>query len=575
MRKRICLAILCMVSVLACAFCLAACGEKHIHTFDKSIADSKYLKSGATCTSKAEYYLSCECGAKGSETFLYGDMLPHSYKQEVAANKYLKSGATCTSKAEYYLSCECGAKGSETFLYGDMLPHTKDDGVVLSESDCETQGEVHYHCKVCNADLGKSKLPLAPHKFVLEDNYWTLSGYEASNDTRSAVIPYSCSACKKNFTKVYNATDFAFAKNKIRIEDMYSTETALIFDSENKYLVINLASGDKALSTLKTEGLYDDATGVLTVPVRYKSVALNKVKVSGFKNPKNSFAISTQIGNNITVVLHNISYTAPKNTVAFNADNVNNVTLEIEGLVDISGASGMSGITARNLSINGTGTLTVAGGDGEGGSDNGGNGGDGIKASNLTLSCDGEVLAVGGNGGNARNRDYGDNGGEGHSGRDGYKGGDGGIGIDAAQIPITQGTLGVFGGRGGRGGDASESNRSEWVNTGSKDVVGGRGGDGGNGAVAVKTGKIKITGGALSATGGSGGDSGKAGGCHDGDYSGFVALWGNTTATNGARGTAGNGGVGITDCTKEGDESLITAMDGAKGTTTMGYNQNR
>ena len=68
-----------LVSLCACfgAFVLSACEEDvgtetppaHTHTYDKEIVDDTYLKSGATCKTKATYYKSCQCGEKGVETF--------------------------------------------------------------------------------------------------------------------------------------------------------------------------------------------------------------------------------------------------------------------------------------------------------------------------------------------------------------------------------------------------------------------------------------------------------------------------------------------------------------------------
>jgi len=68
----------------------------------------------ATCTEKA----TCkDCGAK------YGKLADHKYIKQVAEDKYLDKAVTCTSKAKYFYSCECGAKGTETFEYGEALNH--------------------------------------------------------------------------------------------------------------------------------------------------------------------------------------------------------------------------------------------------------------------------------------------------------------------------------------------------------------------------------------------------------------------------------------------------------------------
>ncbi len=49
----------------------------HTHRFSIENTDGEYKKSDATCTVPAEYYYSCACGEKGSNTFLYGSLSPH------------------------------------------------------------------------------------------------------------------------------------------------------------------------------------------------------------------------------------------------------------------------------------------------------------------------------------------------------------------------------------------------------------------------------------------------------------------------------------------------------------------
>ncbi len=52
-------------------------GETHTHAFNIEKASSEYLKSAATCQAQAVYYKSCTCGAKGTETFTYGEKAEH------------------------------------------------------------------------------------------------------------------------------------------------------------------------------------------------------------------------------------------------------------------------------------------------------------------------------------------------------------------------------------------------------------------------------------------------------------------------------------------------------------------
>ena len=131
-----------------CTRCHQPYGSMLEHVYTAEDATDAYLKSAATCTSKAVYYYCCAtCSAKGTTTFEYGKVLEHTggtatctqkavcticekeygsklahvFDKEVATAEYLKDEATCESKAVYYKSCVCGEKGTDTFEYGDVL----------------------------------------------------------------------------------------------------------------------------------------------------------------------------------------------------------------------------------------------------------------------------------------------------------------------------------------------------------------------------------------------------------------------------------------------------------------------
>ncbi len=87
------------------------------HTYvNKAI--SKYIKSYATCTSRAVYYKSCsKCGARGTGTFTLGSALGHELSTPRWTSN-LKSAATCTTPAVYYKYClRCRKNVDETFTY--------------------------------------------------------------------------------------------------------------------------------------------------------------------------------------------------------------------------------------------------------------------------------------------------------------------------------------------------------------------------------------------------------------------------------------------------------------------------
>ena len=139
------------------------------HSFTKG--STTYMKSAATCTSPAVYYMSCEiCGEKGTETFEYGMTLEHSYTRQVISDAYKVSGADCDSKAVYNYCCAtCNAKGTTTFEYGSTLGHTEvvDEAVAPT---CTEKGLTEgKHCSVCETILvAQQEVEALGHKYESE-----------------------------------------------------------------------------------------------------------------------------------------------------------------------------------------------------------------------------------------------------------------------------------------------------------------------------------------------------------------------------------------------------------------------
>ncbi|MDE7439190.1 MAG: hypothetical protein K2N23_01590, partial [Clostridia bacterium] len=111
------LSVICTLGLVACsALAFTACGDNggddgtsHVHTYNKQVAEDKYKKSDATCTKKAEYYTSCECGEMGQETFEYGETAPHVFKFYV-----YDDNATCTENGTETARCENCFEASDT-----------------------------------------------------------------------------------------------------------------------------------------------------------------------------------------------------------------------------------------------------------------------------------------------------------------------------------------------------------------------------------------------------------------------------------------------------------------------------
>ncbi len=130
-----------------------ACDKSHLHLYDQKNTDKSFLVSEATCTSKATYYYSCECGDKSPDTFEVGETLSHTYDQKNEKNTYLASPGTCKSKATFYYSCKCGAKSSDTFESEIIANHIYDikilDDKYLVSPATKKQPAVYAYACVC------------------------------------------------------------------------------------------------------------------------------------------------------------------------------------------------------------------------------------------------------------------------------------------------------------------------------------------------------------------------------------------------------------------------------------------
>ena len=112
------------------------------HDFSKK--DNAYPASPASCTSAATYYYSCSvCGEKGSRTYTSGNPTSHTYDKQVAEEKFLVAPVNCVEKAEYYYSCQCGAIGTEKFEGDASWSHSFSEGWFIGTSG-------HWHaCIEC------------------------------------------------------------------------------------------------------------------------------------------------------------------------------------------------------------------------------------------------------------------------------------------------------------------------------------------------------------------------------------------------------------------------------------------
>lgn len=124
-RKLITLFTLCLV-LCTSIFSLVAC-EEHTHVYDKQVVNDAYLKSQATWTEKATYYVSCECGEKGTEYFEHGELLKKTATEGLMFVLNL-------SKTNYTVT---DYNGSATSVY---IPETYNNKPVTSIADWAFSG---------------------------------------------------------------------------------------------------------------------------------------------------------------------------------------------------------------------------------------------------------------------------------------------------------------------------------------------------------------------------------------------------------------------------------------------------
>ena len=241
-----------------------------------------------------------------------------------------------------------------------------------------------------------------------------------------------------------------------------------------------------------------------------------------------------------------------------------------DGGDDDSSNNGGDGIVAKDSFTITGGTITANGGDGDDG-----NGGNGISVADLTISGTDSLTANGGRGGDivgnggsgiAATGNFDITGGTvTATGGYGGEGGDSGDGVYATNLSISDtGSLTANGGYGLDGGRGIYTTNLEISDTGSLTATGGNGGSGSSGSSGIgimTTGNFKITGGTVTASGGYSGD---------GIYAANLAISGSSSliATGGDSGSYVN---------KDGGNGIVTtgSLTIAGGTVTASGNNGR
>ena len=258
-----------------CEDCGKAYGSMTAHTFTAKTASDKYLKSAATCTTKAVYYTSCaDCGlsskgTKNEATFVYGNALGHKYGKWVSNgngthtrvcandNKHTETKnchggkATCTAKA----ICEdCGK------AYGKMTAHTftaktATAKYLKSAATCTAKAVYYTSCADCGLSSKGTKNEATFEGEALGHSFdkWSTT---APTCTEDGYRVRKCTRCDATETEVIPATGHKYVDTVIKptyTEKGYTIHKCLCCDSSYKdsytdVLVLAKISGLRTVS---------------------------------------------------------------------------------------------------------------------------------------------------------------------------------------------------------------------------------------------------------------------------------------------------------------------------------------
>ncbi len=132
-------------------------------------------------------------------------VVTHRYTVSLPADEFIATPATCRAAATYYKSCACGAKGADTFTYGDPLAHTpkapQQENVVNPTCGEDGSYDEVVRCLDCNEVISTEKKTIfatgnhTPGVPVRKNEVAATCGEDGSYDE---VV--SCTVCKNEIS---------------------------------------------------------------------------------------------------------------------------------------------------------------------------------------------------------------------------------------------------------------------------------------------------------------------------------------------------------------------------------------
>ncbi len=165
-------------------------------TVEIAVAAQDHVYGKWTDNGNGTHTHSCSCGDHETDNCVYD--------QRVASAAYKKADATCTTGAEYYYSCVCGAKGTETFFNGEGTGHEFSEFTLTKAPTCTETGLATVKCGKCEYENDNSVISALGHTWDTEWHpYFGNSQYRdettgeviVEEDTESEYHAHACTVC--------------------------------------------------------------------------------------------------------------------------------------------------------------------------------------------------------------------------------------------------------------------------------------------------------------------------------------------------------------------------------------------
>lgn len=232
----------------------------HEHDFSKEVIEDTYLKTAATCDSKAVYYYVCECGEQGETTFEYGTVLAHDLEQ------HKEKLPTCGEIGwNAYETCKRAGCDYTTYVELPMTEvHTWDAGKITKGPTCTEEGVMTYTCTVCKKATKTESVKALDHDwkrgtpvveegaYICTKGYMTVDSCNICHTVEAHVVqPIGCNVVAWDLENAVAPT-FEKEGTLTGICEYCGQETKALLPKLDKTAYVYTASEDKGPCTDRT-----------------------------------------------------------------------------------------------------------------------------------------------------------------------------------------------------------------------------------------------------------------------------------------------------------------------------------